>query len=810
MQQLTWKTSPFGEAYIAEIGTGIFDQHPAKDVFNRYLNKDFHQPHQLLVVVGSDSGLLLPYLVELAKETKSYYICYEKEAVISALLEKGWQDTEHVRLVSPVFDISSLFVDQCFTEFFLRRSIRVLASLAVATSRKPYEGMWNQIKNLVKIKVMPFNTEQSVLFINAHLDNVTELVFPIRLLRNQLNGKTAVLLGGGPSVEQVFEWVRKNRENLVLFAANRLSSRLRMENIVPDFFIAADHQQELLDYCREMFVFADQSVLLTTASVASNVLHQWPGKMAYAESATPFYPLVPNERQIPNFRGAGPTVMNFAFQAACYMGASNIILAGMDLCHTLSGQSHESSSIEVSVGYFLHNTESQVLTFEGGYAPTTPQMALAREVLQEQVNVWKGQTKFWQINAGAAKVEGIELIDLDDVPFVISPVTTEINQVHALLNWTPEVALQHLDHLHHIVDYRLRLYRKLIKRIIPVLRDVKRLTRLSPQALSRATKQLVAVKNSFENSLGPERFLLFEHAYLDYIKVAEPLEGGADEQQSLSDIQILLTNFFTAAYRSLDSFVKRLDGIVSLIELRKQEAHGLLSEQILAQWLVRNEPGRGAVWCAHHSQRSLTEEERAILVSAQSNFDYLLKYNAPSFKQHMQDFDKQIDSLIDQIKIAYQQSDTLRLSALFDYLMAQSNEDFHQLANFARMAQAMVRKDWLSAIDSSEQINMPILHITKHKWLVKAYLETNNELAVLPVLEELCRENVKYFSIYADVASKLGLLELAEFAYQMAVKTHPSDALTFNEVYQWARQHQRTELLAWLADWASARENKSK
>lgn len=807
MQQLTWKTSPFGEAYIAEIGTGIFDQHPAKDVFNRYLNKDFREPHHLIVVVGSDSGLLLPYLVELAKETKSYYICYEEDAVISPLLENGWQDTEQVRLVPPSFDISSLFVDQDFTEFFLRLAVKIVPSLAVATKKLNYIDLWNNVRNEVKVKLIPFANSGG--FINRHLDNMTELVFPIRLLRNQLNGKTAVLLGGGPSVEQVFDWVRTNRENLVLFAANRISSRLKVEKITPDFFVAVDPQPELLDYCKDMFDFAGQSILLTTASVASNVLHQWPGKMAYAETVTPFYPLNESECQLVNFKGTGPTVMNTAFQAACYMGASNIILAGMDLCHTLTGQSHESSSKEASVGRFIQATENKVLTYSGLYAPTTPQMELARNILQEQVNVWKVKTRFWQINPNAAKVNDIELIDLNKLPFVISPVTTEINQVHALLNWTPQAALAHLDYLQRIVDYRLTLYRKLIKRIIPVLRDVKRLTRLSPPALSRATKQLVRAKNSFENSLGPERFLLFEHAYLDYVKVAEPLEGSENGQQSLSDIQALLTNFFTAAYRSLDSFAKHLDEITLLIELRKQEAHGLLSEQMLAQWQARHEPGRGAVWLAHHDQRNLTEEEQAILYKAQNEFKYLLEHSAPSFVVQFEDIERQVDSLIEQIKIAYHQSDTARLAGLIDYLTAKGSGNFLQLASFAQMAEAMLRKDWLSVIAFSEQINLPILHIAKYKWLVKVYFETDDPLSVLTSLEVLCREDAKYFSIYADVASKLGFLELAEFAYQMAVQNNPSDALTFNEVYQWAQQHQRTALLAWLADWAIVQENKS-
>lgn len=67
MKQLTWKMSPLGEAYIDEINNGVFEHHYAKDIFNRYLPKDFSKKNFITIVAGSDSGLLLSYLNELAE-----------------------------------------------------------------------------------------------------------------------------------------------------------------------------------------------------------------------------------------------------------------------------------------------------------------------------------------------------------------------------------------------------------------------------------------------------------------------------------------------------------------------------------------------------------------------------------------------------------------------------------------------------------------------------------------------------------------------------------------------------------------------
>jgi hypothetical protein len=805
MQQLTWKISSFGDAYIDELTSGLFEQQPAYDVFERYLNQDIQQQNRLLVVVGSDSGLILPYLTQLAQQNHAFFICYELDEVVKQIRQQGWQDTDKVRLVNVDFDITSLFFDELFTEFFLRQAVNVVPSIAVSTHKSIYLPLWHQVYDSIRASLIKFNTAQSAQFINRHLDNMTELLFPIRLLKDKLSGKTAVMLGGGPSVELIFEWVRQHRDQLVLFAANRISSRLYKEGITPDFFVAVDPQPELLDYCTDMFKFAEHSILLTSASVASNVLLQWPGKMAYGERLTPFYPLREHESQPLNFRGTGPTVMNFAVQAASYMGAKHVIFAGIDLCHSPLGQSHESMSIESSAGQFTSSAEAKILTYAGKMAHTTTQYLLAKNIFQEQVAVWSERTQFWQINPNAAVIDGVILLDLNTQgESLLVSAQQEMTTIHQALSWSSLQALEQLDYLQEIISYRLKLYLKLRKRVLPVLRDVKRLSKLSPAALSRATKQLVSFKKSFETQLGMERFLLFEYAYFDYVKVSQPPENAASTSQSVYDMQIQLTHFFTAAYKSLDRFIDKLRTVDRQIKLRRREVTGELTSDMFDSWLGRQEPGRANVWLARHPQQPVSSEQQQLLHRAQSDFENLLRNDAPSFKEKFHDTDTRLDSLIKQTSHAYQTADADKLQALADYLATSEEAQFRQVAVYALMAKSIVQQHWYIAIGMAEQIQLPLLISSKNKLLVKAYLAVGNLLASLPVLEALCKENTRFFAIYADIASQLGMVELAEFAYKMAVQTNSNDVPTFNEAKQWAIAHNRVELLAWLASLASS------
>lgn len=799
-----WKNNNFGESYLSDYCSSIFDQYYSKDVFTRYLSKEVQNNNSLFIVVGTDGGLILDFFSSFPAGFQSCFLCFDFPDVVNELRKKGFNDSDNVMLVPFGYNLESLAVDPRFKEFFLKQSVYLIPSVSLLANKSSYFNFFQELRGFINSILIKFNVAQAAYFIDRHLDNMPELVFQISLLKNALQGKVAVLLGGGPSVDIIFGWLKENRANIVVFAANRISSRLKQENIVPDFFVAVDPLPELLDYSREMFSFAEKSVLLTTASVATNVLSQWSGKLAYSDEPTPFHAMNIEEFRVPNFKGIGPTVMNFALQAACYMGVSSVVMAGMDFCYTDDGQCHESSSLENKSGRFLDATNTiKIETYSGRMASTIPQFLLARDVLENQIKYFSKKIDFFQVNENAAVIKGVELVFPNNLMLPLSSPAESINNINLQLAWSIEKYIEHLDYVESIVLNRIKTYKLLLRRVVFVLRRVKRLRKLSANELGLISQQVAIVKNQFETKLGADRFVLFEYAYFDYIKMAEgPLDNSAS--QTLKDIQKVLITFFGAAIASLRKMIDRLDKTKADFSFRRSEVSDDLSEKLVDGWLSRKEPGRGRVWISRNPNCILTAEQKTILHRADKEFNFLLENEAPSFKDVLTDKTNQLNSLWQQIVFAHQLSDTAQLGAISHYLSNQIDDDFRQFNYYVQMLIAFINKNWHETTVLAEKITLDRLIVPKNKLLVKLHFANRNLLATLPSLEVLCQHEPKYFSIYAEIASDLGMLELAEFAYKVAVQKHPTDNVIYREVKQWAEQHKRIELLNWLAEFAAS------
>lgn len=797
MKKIEFKKSSLGERYIEEVNGSLFEIHSAKAVFDRYLPKETSKEHMLTFMVGCDSGLLLRYLNDLAKSVHSFFICFDFPEIVEAIRADGWSDTEHVRLVETTVTIDTFAQEESLSSYFLREAIQILPSMAVFDKHPEYLSLWESMKGQFSASTIAHNTSQAAMFIERHLTNMTELLFPISRFENQLVGKTAVLLGGGPSVSILFDWVRLHRDNLIVFAANRLSDRLVNENITPDFFVAVDPQPALLDYCKSMFQFAEKSILLCSSAVSSNVLLQWAGKIIYSDEPTPFNDYVLVDGAHGNLKTTGPTVMNFALQSAWFMGCNDIVMAGIDLCYSSEGQSHESNSIESKAGKFLKVGGATVRTFNNDMANTDPQMLLALQVMTKQLDYYhkvRDNLRVFQVNSNAAYMDNVELCSVEQLPIPKNDVNL-MNAIHKSANWHASVALTWLEELEHQVDKRLKLYRSLNKPISTALAQVRRLKKMSPQALVRTSKLIARVKHRFESCMGEERFLLFDFAFVDYVKVLTPLNAEG-EQQGIDEIQTIFSEFFFAAYKSLLKFSARLEEVKLRITLRKAEALGELTPQMLSQWLLLEEPGRALVWRKRNAHLILSSDQEELLMQAEHAFNDLLQHNAPSFKSQFMSRETRMSSLWEQVEAAIYTNDSQRLSAISQYLLEQDEDDeFQQLGVYSQMGLAFLRQEWADVVEFAKAIHLERLMIPKSKLLVSAYLSMSDLSNALREVEFLCRYNNNYFVIYAEIATILGLLDLAEFAFRLAVQTHTDDELTLEKALNWARKHHRNVFL---------------
>lgn len=799
MDNITWKKNQFNECYSPEINGNLFINAPSEAIFERFLPKDFFQDNILGIVVGSDSGLILPFLQKKSEETKSIYICIEKQEMVTHIKKNGWEDTDNVKLYSDDFALLMLMKDNTYDEYFFRRALLLLSSIAPIDNRLDYPELLQKYRQQFNSLTLSQNLNSvSNMFIDAQLNNVAEMIYPTKLFKNTLAGKTAVLLGGGPSVSNVFNWVKENRESLVLFAANRISGRLQKEGIVPDFFCAVDPQPALLDYSREMFSFAKESILLCASPMAPNVATQWAGRILYGDQLLTFF-----DEKNENIC-TGPTVMNYALQASAYFGCDHIIMAGVDLCFSKEGYTHESSSLEATLGKFLKHGGSQVKTYQGDMATTDTQMAVARDTMLTQVNFIKNVSphiRVYQTNPDAAVIDGVSLININEFKFSDSSSVLDVmSDIKSQLDWKHDEQLSVMKKRRDILSEKIKTYGNLRHSIKNVLVDVRRMDKLKDKTFNHAVANINKTKEKIEQKIGDEIFELFDYAYLDYAKIISPLEK--DGEMTLKEIQEVLLNYFSATDNVLLKFGNQLSKSLETLTLRIKEADGVLNQEILDAWLSRDEPGRGQVWRAHHPDITLSEEQMLLLGKADEAFAELLANKVPSFKGHFTNKNYRLSSLWTQVQGAYQKEDVDRLLVLVEFLCTEDQDvDFQQIGFYAQMCADLLQGNYQEALSVSQKINHKNLFIPNLKIKLKLYTNLNQPESMLEVLEQLVPLSPDYVIQLGIVAGLLGKTELAVEAFQKAVLDAPQDEFVVRQAWQWATANQNHVLLAWLSEY---------
>lgn len=187
-----------------------------------------------------------------------------------------------------------------------------------------------------KSKIIDMNTtkELSKFWVNNTFSNLSgnDIHYPINLLENQFKGKTALVLGAGPSLADNIEKIKENRDKFVIFAVHRTLETLRQHDIVPDFCVAVDTRWVKYSITNDTKYLSEVNVIADIK--ADNYLKKLPFKnffTYYSQNSSFSSKLatkLPNEIKILQ---TGGTSTICAYRCAKYLGCKNIIFAGIDL-----------------------------------------------------------------------------------------------------------------------------------------------------------------------------------------------------------------------------------------------------------------------------------------------------------------------------------------------------------------------------------------------------------------------------------------------------------------------------------------------
>lgn len=811
---LEWKENTYGERYLPAYNSG-FERMPSAALFKQYVHDLLNIDYSLYVIIGTDSGLLPKYIEQNFSDSLSRFIFIEFSEIVKELrpdypiplLQESEEDNKNDKsefLLASDLPLIQIFEDgfkleylanlSCYNEFLLRDSLKLVKCLAIAESDSPdYNELFSNYEEQFINLSSNYCVGATRHYMESWFEDISDLLLPVQQLKEFFKGKTFVLLGGAPSLPLIFDWLKKNRSDVVVLAAVRIASRLKMEGIVPDYFVGVDAKPQMLDYCRDLFYFQDKSVLISSHHLAPNVLNQWGGKVLYMHQRLPFGLPLPDETE--NVLAVGPTVMNAALQVAAYMGADKIILSGVDMCFSPQGESHESNSIESQIGRYMRYGGCTVETYAGIEAETDVHMLSAAKTLSEQIS-WirvnnKSALQVFNINYFATKVDLINYVSVEDLPHIDNKVTDD----ERLIAWKKAEldSDSHLNLLKNNIVPSVKRFRHRLSKAIKISADTialieSGLTAENPD-LTDNIYLVINNKNKLEKLLGDDLYVLFDYGYHDYLKILEPLENA----ESLESLIKPLHHYFTAIKQTSSELVTQLNGVLKTSRYRLKEFSEELTYSLVSYWIKNNVPGRCNAWRARHSHKVLTAKTQKHFDKANKAFSQLLLDKVPSFRYAMQDRTNQLVSLWRFTKAAIESKDEERILSLAEYIAKLNGNDFEQLsiylyAHFHSLKCEFGQSDEFIQRINHERLLIPALQLSVHN-----AMRTENVEGMLQSIEALSDYDDYYLYILAKLAELLGLDELTGNAFIYYIVRQPGDAAALWDYWIWLKQQHNDE-----------------
>jgi tetratricopeptide (TPR) repeat protein len=407
----------FGDRYLYEVNGTAFNKVGAEVCFARQYGPALFEENSLYIICGSDSGLLPRYIADKGVPDGSYYIFVELPAVIDLIEENTGASEFHEKIfLAAEEDWVACAKRIEFQNFVYLDKFRFVQSFAATDGYLvDYLDFVTRLQaDLEKIKWSLIAELGNETFTLRQLENLPENRQTTERLRGAFTGEQAIILGGGPSLDEVLPWLSENRGRLIVFAVSRIARRLLEVGITPDFIVSIDPTGLSFDISKEMLSLGPKVIFLHKYHVVGTLLGQWEGRSFFSGPRLPW--ISPMNEGL--FDTAGPTVTNTAIDLAVKMGCSQLLLAGVDLCHSRDGYTHALGSNERQCGPQLGTGRLWIETNSGEQAETTPDFhhAILR-IGQQALSARETGCRIANLSLTAARIDNVDYAACGDVVF---------------------------------------------------------------------------------------------------------------------------------------------------------------------------------------------------------------------------------------------------------------------------------------------------------------------------------------------------------------------------------------------------------
>lgn len=607
-------TSSFGDKYLYSVCRNLFARKQAATIYDIKLKQVLSQKNQFTVIIGTDSGLILRYLKEKKLPDGAFVLCLDLPAVYQRLKKEGQVAALGSQLDCKPFSAASTGqgIYDLNAHLHVDNIVTIVADSAAAAYVEEYREMAQTAQDQLMIeqrKLASAVVQEPYLLTQAR--NIAENLIAADCLKGSFAGKTAFILGGGPSLDDCLPWLLEHRELVVVFAATRISARLVEAGLTPDVLVAIDPRPVNFQVSKEMFLFKPPPVLIHADHADLTITAQWPGPCLYCGGVLPWDSSL-NRNDFPR---CGPTVSNQAVSIALGMGFKDIYLAGVDLCFSPTGYSHAKGSHEHLAGPDFKNQHLWVKTNAGAMAATNYNMEQAIAPLSQQAAQARAMgSRIMNTALHGARIPGVTYCALDAIKLSAS---------------APVVAGQVLAKRIPVLsdDQRVAIYADRTAELQKARASVAAIKNLAEQALERCesctAQQLADIFQDVTVKLQQHEALSsFIHALgaKDFVKVQHLFSVKKSPKRREEEVLFYLQSLHKSSGRALNivnSMLKRLE--VRLAEDRLALDDG----RAFALWETDKTPYRATLVKAKLSHRQ--EQFSKEIVDRLNAFEELFK-----------------------------------------------------------------------------------------------------------------------------------------------------------------------------------------
>lgn len=794
------ETNAYGEHYYPSVNHLAFAKSSSEDVFSPYYQRYLEEEEAVYIIVGTDSGLLKSYLETKRKHTFSHFVFIELSDVVDALnfeidsYESIAEEEKKTWLFNEEFKFGQL--NRAFGHYVIRRKIHLVKSLAVmdAEQGSPYAKLWEQCEvGFSHFMRSEINSQSAKVFEEQRILNLSHNLIPAIELDNKLAGRDALILGGGPTLDDSMEWIRDNQDKFIIFAAARIAKLMEKEGILVDFFVTVDPFPWSFDNSKSLLTHSDYSILVHSFHAQHRLISQWNGLSCYLGQRFGWF----EEEDKRNFDAPGPTVTNTALHIATTLGAKRCFLSGTDFCFA-KGKTHESSSEEAKhKDTVAHHGKAMLEDNAGNMTETGDDFYSAKLAMENMIKyylVQKPELEFISLGLQSAKMENVTYQDCYEITLDKEAKGDVVEEIKIDLTLTPEEKSVLLEQSLTNLKKQNKRFKKLKEQSSDGLKVSDKVYDSQDEIVEKQAKKVSKLQKKVNNLIGQDGNFLTSYKATLFSDAFKPIE----DEQAMTNDQVVdqLKAYFNGINAVSDAMLALTKQGLDRLQLSVDElSEKIPPSKLFDRWQQWGEFGRAIQWQTLHDTEILASSEKTILNKAIAEFQTEFKKTDHEYQKRLEKKVNNASRILARANNAFAKGNLKEINSIIEHVSETLTQNDKQKQDFLALLKGMGQElegNKVDAFNCYEPITVKFLRHIALKKMLPIAMELEDFQAAMTVLERMVQINLDYMVPYADMLKLLGNIEGAIEVLSMYLKQNPSKLSIKNRLAQFYLENGQT------------------